>query len=214
MVKVIRKWEGAVWDHEKTSVVELRTHQAVIEKLAYVMANPVAAGLVHNAADWPGITTRPQDLGRTTWTAARPTHYFDPMNTHWPEVATLELTMPALDISDDDARAAVATELSALEKEARAQVRAKGWRCLERAGLALLSPFERARSWEPLRGRNPTFAVGRGQREAFFHAVAAVRAFRQAYRTALQSWRAGIRNALFPAETWLMRCLHGAPADS
>lgn len=24
-IKVLRKWEGAVWDHEKTSVVELRT---------------------------------------------------------------------------------------------------------------------------------------------------------------------------------------------
>jgi len=57
-VKVLRKWEGAVWDYEKTSVVELRTPQALVEKLAYVMANPVAAGLVHHAADWPGIKTR------------------------------------------------------------------------------------------------------------------------------------------------------------
>src|SRR5689334_9340108 len=36
-VKVLRNWDGAVWDHEKTSVVELCTPQAVIEKIAYVM---------------------------------------------------------------------------------------------------------------------------------------------------------------------------------
>src|SRR5262245_29792556 len=35
-VKLLRKWDGAVWDHEKTSVVELRTTQAVIEAIAYV----------------------------------------------------------------------------------------------------------------------------------------------------------------------------------
>ena len=213
-VKVMRKWEGAVWDHEKTSVVELRTQRAVIEKLAYVMANPVAAGLVRNAADWPGVTTRPEELGHVTRTAARPTCYFDPGSAQWPEVATLALTMPALDISDDAARQAVAAELHALELVARARVRERGWRFLERSRLALLSPFERAKSFEPLRGRNPSFAVGRGQREAFFQAVAAVRAFREAYRNALQRWRTGIRDVLFPAETWLMRCVHGAATDS
>ena len=44
--KVLRKWEGPTWDHEPSSVVRLLTEQAVIEKLAYVMANPVKAGLV------------------------------------------------------------------------------------------------------------------------------------------------------------------------
>jgi REP element-mobilizing transposase RayT len=48
-VKVLRRWEGSVWDHERPSVVHLRTQQAVIEKLAYVMANPVEAGLVARA---------------------------------------------------------------------------------------------------------------------------------------------------------------------
>ncbi len=209
-VKVLRKWEGAVWDHEKTSVVELRTEQAVIEKLAYVMANPVAAGLVRDATDWPGITTRPHELGRATLRAARPEHYFDSENPAWPEVASLELSMPQLRIPDAEVRRAVAAELDARQREARAQVRAKGWTFLERARLRLLSPFQRAKSWEPLRDRNPTFAVGRGQREAFFHAVLAVRAFRQAYRDALQRWRTGARDVRFPAETWLMGWLHRA----
>ncbi|MDH4283393.1 MAG: transposase, partial [Myxococcales bacterium] len=52
--KVLRKWEGPTWDHERSSVVRLLTEQAMIEKLAYVAANPVKAGLVNSAKDWPG----------------------------------------------------------------------------------------------------------------------------------------------------------------
>jgi hypothetical protein len=38
----------------------------------------------------------------------------------------------------------------------------------------------------------------------------AVRAFRASYRAALERWRAGIRDAVFPAGTWWMRAFHGA----
>jgi len=207
-VKVLRKWEGAVWDHERTSVVELRTPQAVIEKLAYVMANPVAAGLVARAAQWPGIRTTPEQLGRASFTAGRPDYYFDQDNPFWPKTATLELTMPALGMPDARLREQVQQELAALELAARADVAAKGWRVLGSERLTTLSPYDRARSWEPLRGRNPTFAVGRGQREAFFEAVLELRAFRRAYRVALEHWRQGLRSVLFPVGTWLMRWLH------
>ena len=44
--KKLRKWEGSTWDHQRPSVVRLLTDQAIIEKLAYLMANPVKAGLV------------------------------------------------------------------------------------------------------------------------------------------------------------------------
>lgn len=214
-VKILRKWEGAVWDHDKTSVVELRTTQAVVEALAYVMANPVAAGLVRTAAEWPGVMTLPHELGRATWTVRRPDQYFDPDNSAWPETATLMLTLPSVEkMSADDLRAAVQIELQALEREAHAQMRAKGWHFIGRARLAALSPFARAKSWEPLRSRNPTFAVGRGQRDAFILAVVAIRAFRQAYRSALHRWRCGLRDVPFPAETWLMRWVHGASTAS
>jgi len=49
--KVLRKWEGPTWAPEEASLVRLLTEQAIIEKLAYVMANPVKAGLVRHARD-------------------------------------------------------------------------------------------------------------------------------------------------------------------
>jgi len=207
-VKVLRKWEGAVWDHQKTSVVELLTPQAVIEKLAYVMANPVAAGLVARAGQWPGLRTTPEQLGRASHTAARPNYYFDEDNPFWPKTATLELTMPALGMRDLDVRQNVQQELDALELAARTEVQKNGRRFLGSERLTTLSPYDRAKSFEPLHGRNPTFAVGRGQRETFFEALVELRTFRRAYRLALDHWRTGARNVLFPVGTWLMHWLH------
>jgi hypothetical protein len=189
-------------------VVELRTTQAVVEKLAYVMANPVAAGLVKCASDWPGITTAPEQLGRMERTAMRPDYYFDPGNSVWPATATLQFTMPVCDLSEEQLRAAVACELRRAEHEAAASVSARGWTVIGRDRIARLSPYERATSWEPLRGRNPTFAVGRGQREAFMCAVAVVREFRRKYRDAIRRWKTGLRDAVFPMGTWLMRQMH------
>ena len=45
--KVLRKWEGTLWDSEQVSVVRLETREAVIDKIGHAVANPVAAGLVH-----------------------------------------------------------------------------------------------------------------------------------------------------------------------
>ena len=210
-VKALRKWEGAVWDHERPSVVHLRTPEAILEKLAYVMANPVAAGLVRYAKDWPGIHTLPDQLGRASLHAARPAHYFDKDNALWPERISLDLSMPDIgDMSEDEIRATVRNELTQRERQARAEVQQRGSACLGTERALKTSPYDRAKSWEPLRGRNPHFAVGKRQTQAFFEAVAALRAFRRAYRDAMDRWRVGVRTACFPAGTWVMRVVHAA----
>jgi putative transposase len=210
-VKVLRRWDGAVWDHERPSVVHLRTQQAVIEKLAYVMANPVEAGLVKHAKQWPGVWVGPGDLGRSRLQAFRPDYYFDAGNTMWPRRACLELTLPDLgELSAETFRTHVADELDEQERNARDAISGKGRAFLGVRGVLKTSPFDRATSWEPVRQRNPTFAVGRGQKVAFLDAVATLRAFRRAYREALDRWRSGVRDYFFPTGTWMMRSLHNA----
>jgi REP element-mobilizing transposase RayT len=215
-VKVLRKWEGAVWEAGKPSVVTLWTPKAVIEKLAYVMANPVAAGLVWRAHEWPGVTTTPADLGIKELTARRPEGYFDADNPAWPESATLKLEPLDVGLSAEHLRHRVAKELDRLENEAHAEIAAKGWRVIGADRVQHLSPYDHSTSWEPIRDRNPHFAVGRGQRHAFFQVVKMVRAFRKTYRDAFSEWRSGARDVVFPAGTWLMRVLHDvrvAPHD-
>ena len=211
--KVIRKWEGPTWDHERSSVVRLLTQQAVIEKLAYAMANPVKAGLVHSARDWPGITVLPHELGRRTFVIMRPEDFFDPDNPKWPDQVELTLTLPPTletDYRPEAIRKAVANELDLQERLARQEVKERGWRVLGAERVRRISPYRRATSVEPTRGINPTFAVGRGHRKAFFQAVTELRAFRRAYRNALEQWRDGLRSVVFPQGTWCMCRVHGA----
>jgi hypothetical protein len=215
--KVIRKWEGPTWDAEPTSVVRLLTEQAVIEKLAYVMANPVQAGLVRHARDWPGITVLPHELGRWVWSVSRPDAYFDPKSAQWPETTELTLTLPpslARSSSEQAVREAVQQELERQERLAHQEIRKRGWRILGAERVRRLSPYRRATSFELVRDRNPTFAVGRGQKKMFLRAVAELRAFRQAYRHALEQWRAGLRSVVFPQGTWCMCHVHGAAVQT
>ncbi|MFT3775499.1 MAG: transposase [Minicystis sp.] len=210
--KVLRAWDGPVWDHEATSVVRLLTPAAVVEKIAYVLANPVVAGLVRHAREWPGAKVRVSELGRGELRAARPEVYFNPANPQWPSEVALALTLPPSVEQDSKETFCrdVAAELERQEAEARAEVRRQGRGFLgaERAGK--VSPHDRATSFEPLKDRNPTFAVGHGQGGLWRRAAAAVREFRASYRVALEQWCSGVRSAVFPAGTWWMRAFHNA----
>ena len=54
-----RKWGRAenVWSTEETCLTLLGSEADVLEKVGYVLGNPVAAGLVRRAEDWPGASS-------------------------------------------------------------------------------------------------------------------------------------------------------------
>jgi putative transposase len=212
--KVLRRWEGPVWDHEATSVVRLLTHAAVVEKIAYVLANPVAAGLVRHAREWPGAKVSVGEIGRGELRANRPSAYFNPSNPQWPEEAVLPIALPPTVEPDSAARfhGDISAEIERQEAQAHAEVQRQGYRFLGAERASHASPYDRATSFEALRDRNPTFAVGREQGGAWRAAAAAVTAFRASYRATLERWRAGTRDAVFPVGTWWMRVFHGASA--
>jgi len=206
--RVLRRWNDVVWDKSPTSVVHLGTPAALVEKIAYVLANPVTAGLVQHAHEWPGAKVLVDEIGQGTLHARRPEVYLDPKNPDWPAEITLPITIPP-GIEPAGAasfRQQVAAELARIEAEVRDQHR--GFQGAERASAV---PAEaRATTTEPTIERNPTFAVGRGQGDAWHRAASALRAFRASYRAALDRWRAGARQAVFPAGTWWMRVFHRA----
>ncbi len=208
--KILRSWDGPVWDHEASSVVELLTPEAIIEKIAYTLANPVAAALVRHAHEWPGAKTHVEDLGKQYLHAERPHVYFDQTNPEWVSEANLRISLPpAIAENEADAfRAKVTEELAKQESAARESISGSAVLGAERAKM--VSPSYRATSSEPMRKRNPTFAVGSGNAKGWFEAARAVRAFRSAYRNALNQWLAGIRDVLFPAGTYWMHVFHRA----
>jgi REP element-mobilizing transposase RayT len=61
-INTYRGRRDSMWESRQTSVVELGDADSVVEALAYIHLNPVAAGAVDVPASWPGVLTGPDDL--------------------------------------------------------------------------------------------------------------------------------------------------------
>ncbi len=85
------RFEGFWATDGSYSAVEPVDPSDVVAKTAYVLADPVAAGLVRRGADWPGLWTAHEQIGGAKLTARRPKVFFDPKSS-LPEAVELELT--------------------------------------------------------------------------------------------------------------------------
>jgi len=208
-VQSIRKWDGAVWNRSQTSLVELCTREAIVEKIAYTLSNPVLAGLVRSARDWPGFRTTVNDIGKKRLRAYRPRKGLRTQNSNWAAMAELEVSLPP-SIARNDAesfRKDIRRVIRKIETAMRAEIPQN--RILGARGAMQINPFDRATSHEPIRRLNPTFAVGQGNKEARKQAIRRRKDFRQRYRHALELWRRGNREVEFPAGTYAMWKIHG-----
>jgi len=78
VVNVLRgRWE-ALWSSSKPSELRLESPQDVLDKMVYVLTNPVRAGLVERVSDWPGLWSDPRQLLRGPVEVKRPKLYFRP----------------------------------------------------------------------------------------------------------------------------------------
>lgn len=209
-VKIIRQRDGAIWDRSQTSVVELCTPRAIEEKIAYVLNNPVEAGLVRYFHEWPGLITKVDDIGKNIMSAQRPTQWFRSNNPEWTANASIPISLPPAipETNADTFRQNINDELARLEAAAHASI--PKHKVLGAKRVMKIDSEHRITSFEPIRQCNPTFAVGRGNREELIKAKTAVRAFRQKYREAFDKWRNGDRSVMFPAGTYAMRVVHRA----
>ncbi|RZV53367.1 MAG: transposase [Deltaproteobacteria bacterium] len=210
--KALRGWPEEVFNKRSSGVHALLTPDAVIESIAYLISNPVAAGAVRYAKDWPGAHTLPQHVGTRVIRVKRPTHYFDPGNSEWPEELELRLEMPValeLDYGPELARDRIAERVR--------DKRHQAWNEAKRTGRSFMGPrrllkvlhTKRAKSYEVFGSLNPRFSAA-GHQGAARQAVKRLRAFKAQYQHALARWMAGDRNACFPEGTWWMRVGHGA----
>jgi len=210
--KALRGWPGEVFDKRSTGQHELLTPEATIEALGYLIANPVEAGAVRYAKDWPGAQTLPRDIGARVVKVKRPSHYFDPDNAAWPDIVELRLQMPTaleLDYGTELAQQRIAERVKAREHRA--------WQESKRTGLAFVGArrvlrqahTKRARAYEEFGSLNPQFAAG-GHKGAATEAARRLCAFNAQYDKALAAWTTGKRTVCFPIGTWWMPVCHGA----
>ena len=207
-VKRLRRWDEVVWEpNVPYSAVELGGPSEVLDKVAYVLLNPVSAALVRSPARWPGALSTLGRLRAGTAKATRPPVWFQE---DAPESVTLELSIPPC-FADE---IGYLESLDALLRNRRAQLRAE----LRRQGRGFLGGVrvrktavtDRPAKKKERFGRNPTFSAL--TRDAWRAAIQRLRAFRLAYRTAYEAWRGGDRGVEFPAGTWWVVRFAGASA--
>lgn len=210
VVKAMRGWRGPVF-RPKPNIVRLLTPRAIADKIAYVLANPVAAGAVRRSNEWPGLCVAAGVAFKGPRRVGRPAHFFAE-NGELPDHAEFRLELPS---------ALTATHGTKTERllgrilaqhiaKGSEEVRRRGWKVLGYCQCLKVSPFKRARAYEVFGATEPTFAVLGGGNALYLKVAAELRSFRTAYRTSLEKWRRGQRRTLFPHGTWQMRVHHGA----
>jgi putative transposase len=202
----LKRWES-FWAPNSYSAVRLVSRSDVLEKAAYVLANPVAAGLVGAGSAWPGLWSAPDRIGGDEFRVRRPECFFDPKGS-LPDDVTLRLTVPPGFSSAEEFRCELRAALSRREEEARAVWGPRGGFAGVRRVLAQ-KPTGRPASKEPRRNLNPRVAARDKWKR--IEALGWLVAFMREYRDAWEAWRAGESGVMFPQGTYLMRVLHGAP---
>ncbi len=207
-IKRLRRWDEVVWEpNVPYSAVELGGPSEVLDKVAYVLSNPVSAALVRSPARWPGALSTLGTLRSGTVKATRPPVWF---KENAPQTVTLELSIPPCFADRGGYLQALDTLLSNRLPQLRAELRRQGRRFLGRVRVRKAVVTDQPAKKKERFGRNPTFSAL--TRDAWRAAVQRLRAFRLAYRTAYRAWRDGDRSVEFPAGTWWVVRFAGASA--
>ena len=198
------RWEG-FWSSENSySAVSHRGADDIVRKAAYILANPVSAGLVRAGREWPGLWSAPEQLGTARLVAPRPEVFFSPTG-DMPASAELVLTTPPGFSSAEEFRSMVAAALTDLEDGRRREIGPQGFLGPKR--VLAQKPFARPTPGEPRRQLSPRIAARDKWKR--IEALSRLVEFLRAYRLAWRQRSAGVLGVLFPAGTYQLRIAHG-----
>ncbi len=210
--KQFRSWPEEVFNKSQPGEHELVSPQALVDSIAYLIANPVLGFAVRYAKDWPGAKTLARDIGTRVIRVMRPDVYLDPNNPDWPKWIELRLVMPELLIeyygSLEAAQEAIAKRVKEYEHEALQEAKRQGRSFAGARRILRTEHTVRSNSREDYGALNPQFAAA-GDAEAARAAVERIHTFNADYDRALARWMDGDRDVVFPHGTWWMRVHHG-----
>jgi REP element-mobilizing transposase RayT len=195
------------WAPGSYSAVSLLTPRDVLEKMAYVLANPVAAGLVRTGTEWPGLWLGPSRVERKPINIARPKWFFreeGPL----PQTVDLELVCPPGFDSEATLARQLAQAVKRLEDEALDRLASQGRSPLGARRVLAQDPRARPRSIEAARPLRPLVACH--DRELRRAALSRLKLFQARYREAWRAFARGLRRAVFPHGTYWMRVTYAA----
>ena len=190
------------WSLEKTNVVLLASHAAVLEKMAYTLANPTSAALVDSPLDWPGVISSFREWASLT--VERPRIFFNQFGRQ-PQTVELKFVRPNIypELGDDEIiRSLQRATMDNVERAKNARV-ALGHGVVGASAVLGQDPTSAPTSPSPFRDAKPRIASKSPARRV--QAIRAMVTFLRAYRQAWCQWRDGIREVLFPAGTYALR---------
>jgi hypothetical protein len=199
---ILGRWEN-LWSSDKPSVVRLVSDEDVLEKMAYVIANPTAAGLVSAPSEWPGVL---EHRFGTRTSIKRPETFFR-REGKLPETTPLEISRPDIfrGLSDADLASCLARAVDRLVDRAGQILRKAGRAFLGARAVLRQDPRSSPATREEKRTPNPRIAAARPAER--LDALQRMAAFIRTYRTAWQAWRSGGQDVVFPAGTYALRRL-------
>ena len=182
-----------------------------LEKLLYVLTNPVSAGLIRSAHLWPGMWSSPTTVG-IPYKVKRPQAFFRP-DGPVPESATLAFVAPPCfaHIALENYRKLLIESLKAKEKEIQVQFKAQGRGFMGQQRILAQSPFDSPRTREPRRTLNPRISCRDKWKR--IEILQRLKEFLSTYRQAWKRFCEGDYSVVFPAGTYKMRLQYGVACD-
>ncbi len=200
---------GSLFDCSGPNCVRAVESADVIRQLVYTYCNPVSSGLVPAASDWPGLRSEPRQFGATI-SAERPGWFFSDL---MPDEVSLQLTPPPCFAGREREEFVAELEEEIAEREAdyRAEVARKGPGFLGARRVRNQSPTDAPVSYEKKWKLSPNIQAKRP--EPRIEEIRALISFRKRYRAALERYRSGVKDVVFPAGTYWMRVFHLQKCD-
>jgi len=203
-----------LWSTDKTSVVLLTSEQDVLDKMAYTLANPTAAGLVKSPEEWPGVIS---GFFGEEHSVEMPDAFFDE-DGDLPDTLELKMVRPQIFVAltDTELYARLREEVAARVRATREEMATNGRSFLGRNAILRQNVEASPKTEAARRNLSPRIS---GQTSA--ERVSAIRRlceFWRAYRAAWNEWRQGRRDTIFPAGTYALRvnasvtCANTAPS--
>jgi REP element-mobilizing transposase RayT len=199
------------WAPSSYSAVALVSSEDIVEKIAYTLANPASAGLVEHGDQWPGVWSDPRLIGQPGEIVERPDRFFSKKGT-MPATVDLAFSPPPGFLSIDTLRAQVLARLDDLERAAAASRESNGLALLGAQRVLEQSQTDQPAASEPRGALNPRVAARDKWKR--IEALQQLVRFLRSHHDALLRFRRGMRDAIFPHGTYLMRVRFGAACAS
>jgi len=212
-LNVFRCRRDSFWEGKPYGRVELLDDGTVIDKMVYVAANPVAAGLVDRGEKWPGIRLFPDASGRVVIRVTKPEFFFREED-GLPDEVEVVIERPKTDDDVDHGEFAAQLDeaIGYREKELRGDAADGGRSFLGVQRVKEQDPFARPTTEEAIGGINPLFASR--NKETVHRAKAEHAEWVDNYADALVGYLRRDRDVVFPSGAWWMRVFHKVRCES